>query len=308
MSTNELYMSLNDFLKDRFGTKIIKLSIDGGFTCPNRDGSVGDNGCIFCSEDGSGDFAGSRELSITEQLQAQIKLLENKWPNSQYIAYFQSFTNTYDSVESLKKRYDEALSYPGVVGLAIATRPDCLSFDILDLLEEYNKKTLLWVELGLQSIHTKSAEFIRRGYPLNIFDLAMHQLNQRKIKAVAHLIVNLPNESYDDIEKSLIYVCDKGIWGVKLQMLNILKYTDLEKHYLSKPFYLATADEYIQMVSNLLTVIPPNIVIHRLTGDGNKDILIAPKWVLNKRYVLNGIHKYMREHNLYQSKNYLDIS
>lgn len=308
MKANQLYLSLNDFLKERFGSKIIKLSIDGGFTCPNRDGTIHKDGCIFCSESGSGDFAGSREVSITEQMDEQIKLLEGKWPNSKYIAYFQNFTNTYDSVENLRKKYDEALSYPDVVGIAIATRPDCLSKEILNLLQEYNSKTLLWVELGLQSIHEKSALFVRRGYTLSVFDLAMSELNHRKIKTVSHLIINLPNESYEDIKQSLTYVCDKGVWGVKLQMLNILKYTDLEKHYLSKPFYLSTADEYIEIVSNLITIMPPDIVLHRLTGDGSKDILVAPKWVLNKRYVLNGIHKYMKNNNLYQSKNFLDIS
>ncbi len=308
MTNGDLYFSLNSYLKHKFECKVVKLSIDGGFNCPNRDGSIAYGGCIFCSENGSGEFAGSRILSITKQMNDQIALLETKWPNSKYIAYFQNFTNTYDSVENLRKKYDEALSFPNVVGLAIATRPDCLNEDILKLLQEYNSKTFLWVELGLQSIHEKTAEFIRRGYPLKTFDKAMESLNQKRIKTVAHLILNLPGENFEDMRNSIEYVSNHGIWGLKLQMLNVLHSTDLAKTYLSDSFYLRTADEYIELVSNLLTYLPPNVVIHRITGDGKKESLIAPKWILNKRYVLNGIQKYMRENELYQSKNYLDIS
>lgn len=308
MTNGDLYFSLNSYLKHKFECKVVKLSIDGGFNCPNRDGSIAYGGCIFCSENGSGEFAGNRILSITKQMNDQIALLETKWPNSKYIAYFQNFTNTYDSVENLRKKYDEALSFPNVVGLAIATRPDCLNEDILKLLQEYNSKTFLWVELGLQSIHEKTAEFIRRGYPLKTFDKAMESLNQKRIKTVAHLILNLPGENFEDMRNSIEYVSNHGIWGLKLQMLNVLHSTDLAKTYLSDSFYLRTADEYIELVSNLLTYLPPNVVIHRITGDGKKESLIAPKWILNKRYVLNGIQKYMRENELYQSKNYLDIS
>lgn len=308
MANGDLYFSLNSYLKHKFECKVVKLSIDGGFNCPNRDGSIAYGGCIFCSENGSGEFAGNRILSITKQMNDQIALLETKWPNSKYIAYFQNFTNTYDSVENLRKKYDEALSFPNVVGLAIATRPDCLNEDILKLLQEYNSKTFLWVELGLQSIHEKTAEFIRRGYPLKTFDKAMESLNQKRIKTVAHLILNLPGENFEDMRNSIEYVSNHGIWGLKLQMLNVLHSTDLAKTYLSDSFYLRTADEYIELVSNLLTYLPPNVVIHRITGDGKKESLIAPKWILNKRYVLNGIQKYMRENELYQSKNYLDIS
>ncbi|MGL5256613.1 MAG: TIGR01212 family radical SAM protein [Proteocatella sp.] len=308
MTNGDLYFSLNSYLKKKFGCKIVKLSIDGGFSCPNRDGKIAYGGCIFCSDHGSGEFAGDKHLPIHEQMQSQVSLLNTKWPDSKYIAYFQNFTNTYDSIENLRKKYDEALSFPNVVGLAIATRPDCLSEDVLALLEEYNSKTFLWVELGLQSIHEKTADFIRRGYPLKTFDKAMENLNFRKIKTVSHLILNLPGETFNDMRDSLEYVSNLGVWGIKLQMLNVLHSTDLEKNYLSESFYLRTADEYIELVSNLLTYIPSNIVIHRLTGDGKKESLLAPKWILNKRYVLNGIQKYMRENELYQSKNYLDIS
>lgn len=308
MANEDLYFSLNSYLKNKFGSKVVKLSIDGGFSCPNRDGRIAYGGCIFCSEDGSGEFAGDRKISITQQMNEQLTLLETKWPNSKYIAYFQNFTNTYDSVESLRKKYDEALSFPNVVGLAIATRPDCLNEDVLKLLQEYNSKTFLWIELGLQSIHEKTAEFIRRGYPLKTFDKAMENLNNRNIKTVAHLILNLPGESFENMRDSIEYVSHQGVWGVKLQMLNVLDFTDLAKTYLSDTFYLRSADEYIELVSNLLTYLPPNVVIHRITGDGKKENLIAPKWILNKRYVLNGIQKYMKENELYQAKNFLDIS
>lgn len=304
---NNLFYSVNDVLRKHFGTKIIKLSLDGGFTCPNRDGTCGTSGCIFCSSSGSGEFAGSRKLSIQEQARSQIELLRPKWKEAKYIAYFQNFTNTYASAEYLRTLYDEALSIDNVVGLAVATRPDCLDDEIVDLLSEYNKKTYLWVELGLQSIHKKTADFIRRGYDLSVFDEAMKNLTRYGIKTVAHLILNLPGESFSDMENSLRYVCDSGIWGIKLQMLNILHQTDMALYYENRPFYLQTADEYIELVSHLISKTPPHIVIHRLTGDGDKKSLIAPRWVLNKRYVLNGIQKYMREHELYQGKFYDEI-
>ncbi|WP_028829912.1 TIGR01212 family radical SAM protein [Proteocatella sphenisci] len=307
MSNTELYSSLNSYLRSKFGCKVIKLSIDGGFSCPNRDGSLAYGGCIFCSEEGSGEFSGDRKLSITQQMKDQSLLLETKWPESKYIAYFQNFTNTYDNIDSLRKKYDEALAFPNVVGIAIATRPDCLSIDVLSLLSEYNSKTFLWVELGLQTIHEKTADFIRRGYGLRTFDTAMKNLNSLKIKTVSHIILNLPGENFDDMRNTLEYISSKQVWGVKLQMLNILKNTDLEKHYLSDKFYLRSADEYIELISNLITYLPPHMVIHRITGDGKKESLLAPLWVLDKRYVLNGIQKYMRLNNLYQSKNYLDI-
>ncbi len=297
------FYSLNDYLKQHFDTKIVKLALDGGFTCPNRDGKVGVGGCIFCSSSGSGDFAGDRRLSITEQYESQIELLRPKWPEAKYIAYFQNFTNTYGSIEKLSALYDEALSQKDVVGLAIATRPDCLSDEIIELLAKYNQHTHLWVELGLQTIHQHIADWFNRGYLLEEYDLAMQKLCQHNIKSVVHLIVNLPGESVGDLEQSLDYVCSSGAWGVKIQMLNILRGTKLAEQYEKNPFSLLTADEYIETVSNLLTRIPQNMVVHRLTGDGDKKSLLAPKWVANKRYVLNGIQKYMRENELFQGKN-----
>lgn len=287
---NKTYVSINDVLKDKFGGKVIKLSLDGGFTCPNRDGSRGSRGCIFCSESGSGDFAADRKLSIQQQIHAQIELLKPKWPDAQYIAYFQNFTNTYAPAEVLRELYDAALACDKVVGLAIATRPDCLDGSIVSLLEEYHQKTFLWVELGLQTIHEQSANFIRRGYPLAIYDGAMERLREKGIHAVVHLILNLPGETREDMIRTVQYVCDSGAWGLKLQMLNILRGTDLATFYEDHPFPLMEADEYIALIRELLEIIPKDMVIHRLTGDGDKSSLVAPRWILNKRYVLNRIN------------------
>lgn len=287
---NKNYTSINDVLKKEFNTKVVKLSLDGGFSCPNRDGLLGTRGCIFCSETGSGEFAGNRFESIKEQIDSQIELLRNKWPQAQYIAYFQNFTNTYDQVDNLRVLYEEALSHDKIIGLAIATRPDCLDNSVIELLSELNQKTYLWVELGLQTIHEKTSNFIRRGYPLEVYDQAVQKLHQHQIKTVVHLILNLPGESKEEMKESLAYVCESGVWGLKLQMLNILKETDLALYYEQNPFDLMEADEYIEFIHQLLEIIPKDRVIHRLTGDGDRDSLIAPKWILNKRYVLNKIN------------------
>jgi radical SAM protein (TIGR01212 family) len=298
------FHSLNYALREHFDCKIIKLSIDGGFTCPNRDGSIAKNGCIFCSEQGSGEFASSSSLSIENQIEEQISLLSTKWPNAKYIAYFQNFTSTYGSVEYLKKIYDSALSCNNVVGLAIATRPDCLSIEVLNLLAEFNKKTFLWIELGLQSIHKSSADFIRRGYSLDVFDNAVNNLNERNIKSVVHIISNLPTESKEDYYSTLKYLNKKPIWGVKIHMLHILKNTDLEKYYLQNPFSLMNQDDYINLIVHSLEILRPDIVIHRITGDGKKEDLIAPRWTLNKRAVLNGVDKLLKSSDSYQGKLY----
>ena len=287
---NKNYTSINDVLKSEFAAKVVKLSLDGGFTCPNRDGLCGTRGCIFCSESGSGDFAGDRLDSLSSQISSQIKLLSRKWPKAKYIAYFQNFTNTYDSPENLRKIYEKAIDHENVVGLAIATRPDCLDDEVIELLGEFNQKTYLWVELGLQSIHEKTSRLIRRGYDLSVYDQAMEKLKQNNIKTVVHLILNLPGESKEDMVKSTQYVCQSGAWGLKLQMLNILKNTDLADFYEENPFPLMDADEYIALIGELLEIIPKEVIIHRLTGDGDKNSLIAPQWVINKRYVLNRIN------------------
>ena len=210
------YHTLNYEMKKIFGSKVIKLSINGGFTCPNRDGRIGTRGCIFCGEEGAGEFTSSRCLTITEQIKAQKEILSRKWPEGKYIAYFQNFTNTYSTKEDLDKKYREALSQEGVVGIAIATRPDCLSDDILDLLEKLNRETFLWIELGLQTINESTAKFIRRGYTLDVYEKAIFELKKRGIKVVTHLIFGLPCETYDDMLESVKYIAHTETWGIKL--------------------------------------------------------------------------------------------
>ena len=298
------YHTLNYELRKTFGQKVTKLSLDGGFTCPNRDGTLGNRGCIFCGEEGSGEFAGSRDLSIKEQIDEQKKLLSKKWDTDKYIAYFQNFTNTYSTCEDLRNKYYEALSHEEVVGLAIATRPDCLPEEVLNLLEELNEKTYLWVELGLQTIHERSAKFIRRGYPLETYDKAVHELKKRGIRAVTHLIFGLPYESREDMIQSVKYVANTETWGVKFHLLYIQKETDLYYYYLKNPFPLLSRDEYISIVVDGLEHLPPDMVVHRVTGDGKKDLLYEPRWSLDKLRVLSGIDRELKNRNSYQGKKW----
>ena len=282
------YLSLNRFLRDKFGEKTIKLSVDAGFTCPNRDGKLSTKGCIFCSSGGSGDFAGSRNLSITKQLESQKELLSKKWSSAKYIAYFQAFTNTYAPVEVLRKKYEEAIGFNGVVALAVATRPDCITEEIALLLEELNKKVYVWAELGLQTSNEKSAEYINRGYKTSS---AVELLHKHGIDVVTHIIFGLPNETEEDMLKSVKFAVKSKTDGIKLQLLHVLENTPLGEIYKEKPFHVLTKEEYTDLVCRALEIIPNTIVIHRLTGDGNKNELIEPKWSLNKKDVLNTINK-----------------
>lgn len=304
MWEDKRYHTLNYELKKVFGKKVIKLSLDGGFTCPNRDGTVGCRGCIFCGEEGSGEFTSSRALSIEEQIEEQKRLLENKWNTDKYVAYFQNFTNTYSTYEDLKEKYYKALSQEGVVGLAIATRPDCLPDRVLDLLEEINQKTYLWVELGLQTIHDKSSRFIRRGYPLSIYNEAIEKLKDRNIKVVTHLIFGLPHETREDILESVKYVANTNTWGVKFHMLYIQRGTDLYDYYLKYPFPILSKDEYISLVADALEMLPGDMVVHRVTGDGKKELLYEPRWTLDKLRVLSGIDRELKIRDSYQGKKY----
>lgn len=294
------YNTLNSELKRVFGEKVMKLSLDGGFTCPNRDGTIGNRGCIFCSEEGSGEFAGPRDVSIKEQISQQIELLSKKWKANSYIAYFQNFTNTYGPIDYLENLYEEALSADGVVGLAIATRPDCLSEDVIDLLDRLNKRTFLWVELGLQSIHEASARFVRRGYSLLTYSRAVERLKERGIRVVTHLIIGLPNEDKNDMMASIRYVASKNIWGIKLHSLYIQRETDLYEYYNKSPFKLLTKEEYVEIIADALEILPPALVIHRLTGDGKKELLHEPKWSADKASVLTSIDKELKIRDSYQ--------
>lgn len=289
------YLSFNKYLKDKFGQKVYKISLDGGFTCPNRDGKTGTRGCIFCSKGGSGDFAESREMSITEQIESGKKKVEKKIKSGKYIAYFQAFTNTYAPVEILRQKYEEAINHPDIVALSIATRPDCLGDDVLKLLDEMNKIKPVFVELGLQTIHQKSAKYIRRGYDLSVYDKAVRDLKKIGVNVVVHVILGLPNESENDMLETVKYVCESGANGIKLQLLHVIDGTDLAKDYEKGLFKTLEFDEYVNLIVKCVKIIPKDIVIHRLTGDGAKKDLIAPLWSADKKRVLNAINKALRE-------------
>lgn len=289
------YLSFNKYLKDKFGQKIYKISLDGGFTCPNRDGKTGTRGCIFCSKGGSGDFAESREMSITKQIESGKKKVEKKIKSGKYIAYFQAFTNTYAPVEMLRQKYEEAINHSDIVALSIATRLDCLGDDVLRLLDEMNKIKPVFVELGLQTIHQKSAKYIRRGYDLNVYDKAVRDLKKIGVNVVVHVILGLPNESENDMLETVKYVCESGANGIKLQLLHVIDGTDLAKDYEKGLFKTLEFDEYVNLIVKCVKIIPKDIVIHRLTGDGAKKDLIAPLWSADKKRVLNAINKALSE-------------
>lgn len=288
------YTTLNSYLKDRFGCKVYKIALDGGFTCPNRDGTVGTGGCIFCSKGGSGDFAESREKSISEQIADGKKRVSKKIKNGKYIAYFQAFTNTYAPVERLRELYTEAISQPDIAALSIGTRPDCLGEDVLALLDEMNKRVPVFVELGLQTIHEDTARYIRRGYDLSVYDKAVADLHKIGVNVVTHLIIGLPGESKEDMLRSVEYVC-KMTDGIKLQLLHILKGTDLETEYNSGKIKELALEEYTDIIRDCVKIIPKSVVVHRLTGDGAKKDLIAPMWSADKKNVLNTINRALQE-------------
>ena len=297
------YHTLNDFLRNKFGEKVYKISLDGGFSCPNRDGKAGFGGCTFCSSKGSGDYAGERVKSISEQFEDVKHMMEKKWKNGKYIAYFQAYTNTYAPVEVLREKYEEAIQKEGVVALAIATRPDCLDDDVLDLLEEMNKKVYTWVELGLQTIHEESAQNFNRGYSLDVFDEAVKNLRNRNIDVVVHTIFGLPGESAEDILETVDYVVNKPIQGVKFHLLHLMKGTRMVKDYESGKLEFLSQQDYIDLLCKAICRTPKNIVIHRLTGDAPRSLLIGPMWSLKKWEVLNDIDRTMEERDLYQGKD-----
>ena len=302
--TDSRFRSLNDDLRERFGEKLYKLTLNGGCTCPNRDGTLGTRGCIFCSEGGSGEFAASPQLSIQEQIEDVKRRLAGKRPVKKYIAYFQAYTNTYAPVEHLRRVFTEAISCPEIAVLSIATRPDCLGEEVLELLEELNRRKPVWVELGLQTIHEKTASFIRRGYPLPVFDRAVKELEARGIEIIVHTILGLPGETADMMLDTVRYVNSTPAAGIKLQLLHILKHTDLADYYQHTGFHILTMNEYVDLVIRCLEVCRPDLVIHRLTGDGPKDLLIAPEWSQAKRQVLNTIQKELKRRNTFQGRLY----
>lgn len=299
------YYSFDSYLKQTFGEKIYKISLNGGFTCPNRDGTLGNRGCIFCSEGGAGDFAPDAVLPIDKQIKESIRLISKKTDAHKYIAYFQAFTNTYAPYEKLHSLFYEAILREKIVGLAIGTRPDCLPQDVLELLDELNQIKPVFVELGLQTIHEKTAQFIRRGYPLSCFQQALKALHDLGINVVVHLILGLPGETEEMMLQSVRYLNQLPINGVKLSLLHVLKHTDLGALYEKHPFPVYELDDYVDFVIRCIEELREDIVIHRLTGDGPRDLLIAPLWTLNKRKVLNEISRRMKETDSCQGKRFV---
>lgn len=298
------YNSLNNYLRNKFGKKVYKISIDGGFTCPNRDGKISTGGCIFCSAKGSGDFATSKSLSITQQIEQGKERVRSKTKDNSFIAYFQAFTNTYAPIDVLESKFTEAINHKDIVALSVATRPDCVDEEVLSLLEKLNKIKPVWVELGLQTIKESSVDYIRRGYENSVYVDTATKLRNIGIEVITHIILGLPNENKLDMLRSVDFAC-KYSNGIKLQLLHILKGTDLLKDYENSKFNALTMEQYIDILCDAVSIIPKNVVIHRLTGDGDKKILVAPLWSGNKKVVLNTINKTFEERNIIQGSKTL---
>jgi len=302
------YYSLDAYCKNRYGSKVYKIALDAGLTCPNRDGTLGNRGCIFCSAGGSGDFAVKPMDSVAEQLKKGQEMFGKKKTGNLFIAYFQAYTNTYGKLEYLAEIYEAALKQPQIVGISIATRPDCLPEEVLDLLSNLQKKYPkkdIWVELGLQTIHDTTAAYIRRGYKLEVFDTAVANLEKRGIPVVVHVILGLPGETTDMVLQTIQYLNRLPIFGIKLQLLHVLKDTDLADDYLAGKFETLSKESYMELLITCLKNLSPDIVIHRLTGDGPKDLLIAPTWSLYKRDFFNTLHRHLKQTGEYQGQDYL---
>ncbi len=298
------YYSLNEYLKKKYGEKIYKISLDGGMTCPNRDGTLSSKGCIFCSKGGSGEFSADRKLTITEQIEQAKLRIKAKTDCKKFIAYFQPFTNTYASVDYLRKIFYEAIENPEIAILSIATRPDCLGDDVVGLLSELNKIKPVWIELGLQTIHKTTSDYIRRCYELDIYDNAVKRLKNNNIEIITHIILGLPYETKEMMLESVRYAGERSD-GIKLQLLHVLKDTDLFDEYENGKFRTLEMEEYIDLICDCIEILPENVVVHRLTGDGDKKLLVAPLWSADKKRVLNSIDKTFRERNVAQGKRYI---
>lgn len=303
------YYSLNEYLKKEYGHKIYKLALNGGMSCPNRDGLIDTRGCIFCSAGGSGDFAGGRagyalSQSVDEQIIKAKELIAAKYNDGHYIAYFQSFTNTYADVSYLRNLYMPVISRNDIDILSIATRPDCIDDNILSLLSELASIKPVWIELGLQTIHENTADYIRRGYSLDTYDNCVKRLINIGIHPIVHMIIGFPGESTSDILETADYIAHSGAWGIKLQLLHILKGTDLYTDYINGAFKALDLNEYTAIVGQIIARLPKDMVIHRITGDGPKSLLEAPMWSANKKLVLNTLNQYFKDNNIYQGRNY----
>lgn len=302
MENNYRYNKLNEFLKDKFGQRTLKICIDGGFTCPNRDGNISSGGCIFCSEKGSGEH-----INSTKNISKQVKNYFSSYKASRanrFIAYFQNFTNTYDSVENLKEKYDAALIDERIVGLAIATRPDCINEEIVKLINSYKDKYYVWVELGLQTSNDKTGKLINRGYNNSQFTHSVELLNKYNIDVVTHIMVGLPNETKKDLENTINFINNHYIQGLKIHSTYVIKNTVLENMYNNNTYTPISLEYYLDCLCYIITHINPNIIIHRISGDAPKNLLIAPSWNTHKKWILNGLDKTLKEHNLWQGKFY----
>ncbi len=295
------YYSLNEYLKQTFGEKVYKLSLDGGMTCPNRDGTLDTRGCIFCSAGGSGEFAAERGKSVAAQIEEAKRRITAKSDCRRFIAYFQPFSNTYAPVERLRALFEQAMAPDDIAALSVATRPDCLGDDTVALLAELNRQKPVWVELGLQTIHAKTARYIRRGYDLSVYDDAVRRLHAVGVQVITHVILGLPGESREEILQSVRYAGERSD-GVKLQLLHVLKGTDLQKDYEAGRFSVLSMEAYIDLLCDCVEILPRDTVIHRLTGDGDKRLLVAPLWSADKKRVLNAINHAFLERNIEQGK------
>ena len=291
---NKRYHTWNYYLRNTFGEKIFKVSINAGFTCPNIDGKVAYGGCTYCSKEGSGDFAGNPKDDLIKQFNDIKEMMLRKWPNAKYIGYFQAYTNTYAPLEVLKEKYETILAQDDVVGLSISTRPDCLEDDVLEYLAELNERTNLWVELGLQTIHDSTSKIINRGHDYKTFLEGVEKLKSKNIKTVVHIINGLPGEDYNMMMETAKAVADLNVHGIKIHLLHVIKNTPMARMLEKNMMSLMTQDDYVNLVCDQLEILPPEMVIHRLTGDGKKEDLVGPLWSLKKWEVLNAIDDTMK--------------
>ncbi|WP_438326305.1 TIGR01212 family radical SAM protein [Staphylococcus pseudintermedius] len=298
------YHTLNYHLKNKFGQKIFKVALDGGFDCPNRDGTVAHGGCTFCSAAGSGDFAGNRAGAIEVQFKEIKNKMHEKWHEGQYIAYFQAFTNTHAPVAVLREKFEAALKEPGVVGLSIGTRPDCLPDDVVDYLAELNERTYLWVELGLQTIHQETSDLINRAHDMDCYYEGVAKLRRHNIKVCSHIINGLPGEDYDMMIETAKAVAQMDVQGIKIHLLHLLKGTPMMKQYDKGLLEFMTKEQYIQLVCDQLEQLPPEMIVHRITGDGPIDLMVGPMWSVNKWEVLNEIDAELERRGTVQGASY----
>ena len=302
---NKRYHTWNYYLRNTFGEKIFKVSINAGFTCPNIDGKVAYGGCTYCSKDGSGDFAGNPKDDLIKQFEEIKEMMLKKWPSAKYIGYFQAYTNTYAPLEVLKEKYETILEQQDVVGLSISTRPDCLEDDVVEYLGELNERTNLWVELGLQTIHDSTSKIINRGHDYKTFLEGVEKLKAKNIKTVVHIINGLPGEDYNMMMETAKAVADLNVHGIKIHLLHVIKDTPMAKMLEKNMMTLMTQEEYVNLVCDQLEILPPEMVIHRLTGDGKKEDLVGPLWSLKKWEVLNAIDDTLKARDSYQGIKYI---